>query len=184
MFFFCFQLSIFASIILSLFKCSLYIHFHLYLPFEPFFNPPLYISSYSSSLTAANSFLSTLFSSLILAVFSLFSVIMVFISLSISLLLFPSSLLLGDLSVLEFFVNGFVPSSDVLLSSPYFQGFRHALTFLLAAFCLVISVSTSHSQFTLVISALFLNTFAHYCCPTRNPYILYNKIYQKITNNF
>jgi hypothetical protein len=37
--------------------------------------------------------------------------------LSISLFLFPSSLLLRDFPVLELFLNGFVPSSDVLLSS-------------------------------------------------------------------
>jgi hypothetical protein len=85
-----------------------------------------------SSLTAANYFLishspfslplisflvCTLFSSLIPAVPSLISVNMVFISLSISLLLFPSSLLLADLLFLELFLNGFVPSSDVLPSS-------------------------------------------------------------------
>jgi hypothetical protein len=42
------------------------------------------------------------------------SLIVVFISLSICLLLFPSSLLLEDPPVLELFQNGFVLSSDVL----------------------------------------------------------------------
>jgi hypothetical protein len=49
------------------------------------------------------------FFSLNSAVSSFISLTMVFISLSISLLLFPSSLLLGDFPVLELFLNGFVP---------------------------------------------------------------------------
>jgi hypothetical protein len=73
-----------------------------------------FLSSPFSSITAANSFLSTLFSYLIPTASSLISLIMVFISLSICLLLFPSSLLLKDPPVLELFQNGFVLSSDVL----------------------------------------------------------------------
>jgi hypothetical protein len=73
-----------------------------------------FLSSPFSSITAANSFLSTVFSYLIPTASSLTSLIMVFISLSICLLLFPSSLLLEDPPVLELFQNGFVLSSDVL----------------------------------------------------------------------
>jgi hypothetical protein len=125
-FFFCSQLSIFASIIFSLFilnasftftftPISLSSHsstplsISFYSPYSGYYNIifPLLFSSLSliSSLTAANSLLSTLF--------SLISVIMVFIS----LLLFPSSFLLGYLPVLKLFQNGLVRSSDVLPSS-------------------------------------------------------------------
>jgi hypothetical protein len=57
------------------------------------------------------------FFSLNSAVSSFISLTMVFISLSFSLLLFPSSLLLRNFPVLELFLNGFVPFSDVLPSS-------------------------------------------------------------------
>jgi hypothetical protein len=71
-------------------------------PFHPIclLRLPFFFSS-SHLLSPCRYFFSTLFSSLIF----------------ISLLLFPSSLLLGDLPVLEFFLNTFVPSSDVLPSS-------------------------------------------------------------------
>jgi hypothetical protein len=105
--------SIFSSIIFILFIQSAF-------SACPFSSLPLissltvansFLSSPFSSLTAANSFLSALISSLI-------SLIMVvFISLSISLLWFSFSLLFGDLLVLELFLSGFLPSFDVLLSS-------------------------------------------------------------------
>jgi hypothetical protein len=170
MFFFCSKLSIFGSIILSLFILNASFNFtfipisfsnHSFTPLSIFpLIPPIpvfitlfFLSLFSlcsifssinllpppaifllflsfplslplilslapaSPLTAANSFLGTLFSSLIHTLSSLISLIMVFISLSISLLLFPSSLLLGNRPVLELFLNGFVLSSVVLTSS-------------------------------------------------------------------
>jgi hypothetical protein len=145
MFFFCSQLSIFTSTILSLFILNAFFTFS-FTPISPsnysstIFSSIIFIlsiqsassachfilflfsltaansflSSPFSSITAANSFLSTLFSYLIPTASSLISLIMVFISLSICLLLFPSSLLLEDPPVLELFQNGFVLSSDVL----------------------------------------------------------------------
>jgi hypothetical protein len=126
MFFFCSQLSIFASIILSLFILNDSFQF-TFTPISPsnHSSPPLYISSlfhlflyhfhpshpicllrlpffFSSShlLSPFRYFFpSSPFSSLIPAVSSLISLIMVSISLSISLLLLPSSRLLWDLSV-------------------------------------------------------------------------------------
>jgi hypothetical protein len=63
---------------------------------------------------------------------------MVFISLSIFFLLFPSSLLLGDLPVLELFLNGFVPSSDVFSLAAFFHCYFHSLvTFYVSNPCTV-----------------------------------------------
>jgi hypothetical protein len=116
-------LSIFPLI--PLFRFLLFPLFHLFLynfyPFNPIcflcLSFYFFLSSPFSSLTAADTFLTTFFSSLIPAVSSFISLIMVFISLSISLLLFPSSLLLRDIPVLELFLNEFVPSSGVQPSS-------------------------------------------------------------------
>jgi hypothetical protein len=122
-----------------------------------------------SSLAAANSFLSTLLSSTIPAISFFISLSTVSIFFSTSLLRFLSSPLFGDLSVLELFLNGFRPSSDILLSSLslLLLSAISACPLFLARCLLLI---TSHSLvFVYVCYRYTFSTSARYRCQTRNP---------------